>query len=187
MPVVEVDAPELPGLHFESTGNVGSAPDHSRAILRATLYAGAVATVLGSLPLGPGFMLALPLAGFLAVLFFRRWTRGPEPRPKQGFKLGALAGVFAFVGCLALAAIRTVTQHDQNEMRNAIVQMVQQQQARAADPQTRQALESLLSPEGMAMVIVFGFVFVGIVFVLLSGAGGAISASLLRRKGPPAQ
>jgi hypothetical protein len=132
-------------------------------------------------------MLALPLAGFLAVLFYRRWTRGPEPRPAQGFKLGALTGVFAFVGCLALAALRTFTQHDQNEMRDAVVQMVQQQEARATDPQTRQALESLLTPQGMALVIIFGFVFVGVAFVLLSGAGGAISASLLRRKGPPAQ
>jgi hypothetical protein len=34
-------------------------------------------------------------------------------------------------------------------------------------------------------MLVVGFVFMGVLFVLLSGVGGAISASLLRRKAPP--
>jgi hypothetical protein len=37
----------------------------------------------------------------------------------------------------------------------------------------------------MAFMLVVGFVFMGVLFVLLSGVGGAISASLLRRKAPP--
>src|SRR5207244_13638876 len=42
------------------------------AALRSALNAGVIAAVLSSLPLGPAFIFALPLAVFLCVLFYRR-------------------------------------------------------------------------------------------------------------------
>ena len=44
-----------------------------------------------------------------------------------------------------------------------------------------------MTPQGMAFMLAFGFVFMGVLFVVLSGVGGAISAALLRQKAPPGQ
>jgi len=159
--------------------------NNSRATLRAALYGGLVAAVLSTIPVGPTFIFAFPFAGFLSVIFYRRWSAGPEVRPGAAFKLGALTGVFGFVMFLVLTAIGTITFHAQNELREAMLQAIHQKQARAADPQARQMLEYFTTAQGMAVMMVAGFIFMGLVLVVLSGAGAALSASLLRRKGPP--
>ncbi|MBO0912536.1 MAG: hypothetical protein J2P13_12155 [Acidobacteria bacterium] len=161
------------------------AEGNSRARVRAALYAGMIAAAISTIPRGPSFFLALPFAGFLSVLFYRRWAAGPELRPGSGFRLGALAGVFGFVGFLALTAVGILTSHGQDEVREALIESVRQQQARAVDPQVRQMWDYLTTPPGMALVILLGFLFTAAVFILLSGAGALLSASLLGRKGPP--
>jgi ABC-type antimicrobial peptide transport system permease subunit len=171
---------------------LGSAPVNGRALnsadpkaaVRAAIYAGLIAAFLSFVPLGPGFLLSFPLAGFLCVMFYRRWTTAPEPGTGSAFKLGTLAGVFGFVGMLVLTALKTVASSGQNELRNALIEAVRQQQAHTGDPQARQMLDYFTSPQGMALMIIFGFIFMGIVLVLLSGLGAIISASLLRRKSP---
>ena len=102
-----------------------------------------------------------------------------------GFRLGAIAGFFGFAIFVMLAAIETVAFHAGNELRGALVQAVKQAQERAADPQSRQMMEYFLNPGGLMFMMVIGFVFMLIAFVLLSGMGGSISAALLRRKSPP--
>jgi hypothetical protein len=159
--------------------------DDSRAMVRAALYAGVIGAVLSSIPVGLNFILALPVAGFLSVLFYRRWTHGPELRPSLGFKLGALAGLFGFLAFLIFTAIGTLTFHVEGEMRQTMVEAVRLQQARATDPQVRQMFDYFMTPQGMMVMMGFGFLIMGIVFVLLTGAGAALSASLLRRKTPP--
>jgi len=163
----------------------GLAESNSRAMVRAAVYAGMIAAALSSIPLG--FVLALPFAGFLSVLFYRRWASPPELPPRSGFGLGALAGVFAFVGFLVLAAVGTLTSHGENTVREALLESIRQQQARATDPQVRQMLDYLATPSGMVFMILLSFLFMAAVFVLLSGAGALLSASLLDRKGPPEQ
>lgn len=162
-----------------------STPHDSLVMLRAAVYAGLIAAVLCVIPLSRNFVIALPFAGFLSVLFYRRWTRGPELQPGAGFKLGALTGAFGFVAVLVITATGTVVSHGQNEMREAMLAAVRMQQAHAADPQVRQMLDYFTTPQGMVFMMVFGFLIMGIVFVLLSGIGAAVSASLLRRKTPP--
>jgi len=157
-----------------------------RPALPSALNAGAIAAVLSALPLGAGFIFALPLAGFLCVLFYRRRSSAEEPSPGAGFRLGAVAGLFGFVFFVILMAGEMVGFHAQNEPRDAVIQAVHQAQARAADPQAREMLDYFLTPPGIVFIMIFGFIFMGITFVLLSGVGGAISAALLRRKPPPA-
>ncbi len=155
------------------------------AALRSALNAGVIAAVLSSLPLGPAFIFALPLAGFLCVLFYRRRSLTEEPSPGAGFRLGALTGLFGFVIFIVLTALEILVFRAQNELRDAMIQAVRQAQARSADPQARQMLDYFMTPPGLVFMMVFGFIFMCIAFVLLSGLGGAISAGLLRRKGPP--
>jgi len=47
-------------------------------------------------------------------------------------------------------------------------------------------LDYFTTPHGLMVMMILGFIFTGVMFVLLSGLGGSISAKLLRRKGPPA-
>jgi hypothetical protein len=180
--VAPVNGVTQPSLHTETIYLQGSLSDNSRATVRAALYAGVAGAVLSSIPIGPSFWFAQPIAGFLVVLFYRRWTHGPEPQPAFGFKLGALAGLFGFPVFLVLTAILTASFHGEAIMRQAMIDAVHLQQARATEPQIRQMLDYFLTPPGMMLMLAFGFLIMGIVFVLLSGAGAALSASLLRRK-----
>ena len=152
--------------------------------MRSALNAGAIAAVLSLLPFG--FILALPLAGFVGVLLYRRRSSAPAPSPGAGFRLGVLSGVFSFAIFTILTAVNTLAFHAQKEFRNAMIEAVRHAQARNPDPQARQMLEYFTSPQGLVVMMALGFVLICIAFVLLSGLGGAMSAALLRRKGPPA-
>lgn len=171
---------------FAETGAVQSsipAKADAHVELRSALYAGIIAAVLSMIQ-PASFILALPLGGFLSVLLYRRRSMG-DPRPRAGFRLGTFTGLFAFGLLVVLTAMATLASHDQGKIHADMVQIVLQAQARSSDPQAKQVFDYFLTPPGMAFMMIFGFVFTCILFVLLSGIGGAISASLLRRKGPP--
>jgi MFS family permease len=155
-----------------------------QAAVRSALNAGAIAAVLSLLPLG--FIVALPVAGFLGVRLYRRRSSAPELSTGGGFKLGALCGTFGFAIFTVLTAVNTLAFRAQNEFHSAMIEAVRHAQARNPDPQARQMLDYFISPHGLVVMLVMGGVFICVAFVLLSGVGGAISAALLRRKGPSA-
>jgi hypothetical protein len=153
-----------------------------QAAVRSALNAGAIAAVLCLLPLG--FVVAMPMAGYFGVRLYRRRSGAPDLPPGAGFKLGALSGLFGFLIFTALTAVNTFAFRAQNEFRGAMVDAVRRAQARNPDPQARQMLEYFTSPHGMVVMLVMGGILICAAFVLLSGAGGAASASLFRKKGP---
>ena len=172
---------------FAETGVVQSsipAKADAHGELRSALYAGIIAAVLSMIQ-PASFILALPLGGFLSVLLYRRRSLGDDPGPRAGFRLGTFTGLFAFGLLVVLTAMATLASHDQGKIHADMVQIILQAQARSSDPQAKQAFDYFLTPQGMAFMMIFGFVFTCVLCVLLSGIGGAISASLLRRKGPP--
>jgi hypothetical protein len=132
-----------------------------------------------------GLLLGAPLGGFLAVVLYRRRSLSRDPLPGSGFRLGALSGMFGFLFFGLLLVLQVVGTHGENEIKAGMVDAVRRQQARNPDPQTRQMLDYFLTPHGLMIMMIGGLIFVAIAFVLLSGAGGAISAVLLRRKEPP--
>ena len=149
---------------------------------RSAATAGLVGALLSILPFG--FLLAFPLAGFLSVLFYRRRTWGVELSPSAGFSLGLGTGMLGFAILIVLTALETVASHTGGEIRQTMIDAVHRQQARTPDPQARQILDYFLTPNGLAVMITVGLIFMCIAFVLLAGLGGAVSALLLRRKGP---
>ncbi|PYV80443.1 MAG: hypothetical protein DMG96_00660 [Acidobacteria bacterium] len=176
-----------PVVRIEASYSVQLPADVSsrRAAFRAAVTAGVFAAVLSSVPIGGSFVFALPLAGFLCVLLYRRHSATGEPTVGVGFRLGAGAGLAGFAMLILLGTIETLGFHTQNELRDVMIQAVRQAQSRYADPQARQSLEYFLTPGGMAFLMIFGFAFMCVLFVILSGIGGAISAAFLRRKLPP--
>jgi hypothetical protein len=171
--------------HAGHTHETKITPADPHATLRAALYAGFIGAVLCTVPFVANFVLALPFAGFLSVLFYRRWTHGIEPTRGMAFKLGALTGIFAFVGALVAMALSTLTSRGQSAMRDTMLEALRQQRQRATEPQARQVIDYFSTQQGMVVMMIVGFLFMAIAFVLLSGAGASLSAFLLRRKEPP--
>jgi hypothetical protein len=150
-----------------------------RGALRPALTAGVIAAVLSLLPLIS--LIALPIGGFLSVVFFRR-TSARKLSSKMGFGLGALCGVFCSVILALIKTARVFLSHSENEIRNDLVQQVHLAQARNSDPQLTQVWGYLQTTQGLLLMMIFGVIFTGVIFVLLSGIGGAVSAAVLRRK-----
>jgi hypothetical protein len=173
--------PVQPDAHTETDRRVSN---RERSIaLKSALKAGAIAAALCLFPMG--FVLAMPLAGFLAVLFYGRQSWRAEPSRRSGFRLGTLAGFFGFVIFASLATIIIVASGDQDEFRRQSLEALQKAHARYSDPQQLRTLEYLMTPQGLTIGLAVSVVLIGVFFVLLSGVGGAVSASILRRKGPP--
>jgi hypothetical protein len=154
-----------------------------RAGWRAVVNAGTVAAVLSLIP---GLaVLALPLAGLICVLLYRRAGISEELTPGAGFRLGAKAGI---AGSLILAAVRILTMlamHAEDTVRTAAIEAVQRTGWLYSDQQIKDAVELLKSPGGLAACLIISVVVVCAIFALLCGIGGAVSAALLRRKLPP--
>jgi len=154
-------------------------PPDRRPFLRAALIAGVTGAVLSALPFG--LVLAMPAAGFLSVVLYRRQTAGEEPGSRFGFRLGALSGLFAFILFALLAVLDDLFAH-KNMFRDAMIDAIHRQQARAPDAQTRQMLDYLLTPQGLMIMMVAGFICLCAAFVLLAALGGSLAPSLLKRK-----
>src|SRR5262249_10144079 len=82
------------------------------AAFRAAINGGVVGAVLSLVPTGGSFVFALPIAGFLSVLLYRRYNVG--------------IGVAGFVILMTVLTIATVGFHAQNELRDGMMQAVRQ-------------------------------------------------------------
>ena len=157
------------------------ATDRAR-FLRAAIYAGAIGSLIGILPFA--FLVGLPLAGVLAVRFYRSGPFFLDVPPRVGFRLGALSGLFAFAMLVVVRTVSVATFGGGGEFRQGLVDSVHRAQATNPDPQVQPVFQFFLTQQGMTVMIVFGLVFTAVIFVLLAGLGGLVSASISRRRGP---
>src|SRR5262249_15206687 len=154
-----------------------------RVALRAVVKAGTIAAVLS---LVPGLaVLALPLAGFICVLLYRRASIGEGPNPVAGFRLGAKTGIVGFLIFAVVRLLSIVAMHAENTVRAAAIEAVQRTGSFYTDQQIRDAIELLKSPEGLAFCLIVSGVIVCVIFAVLCGIGGAPSPALLPPPRPP--
>lgn len=146
--------------------------------LRAAFGASLVGAVI-SLLLGP--IAGAPAGGFLSVVFYRRRSWPAEVPTAAGFRLGSLAGALGAAMFLLVKAAQTLLTHN-NEMRDTMVEAIHRQLARTPDAEAQHMLNYFLTPHGLVLIMVLSAVFMAVLFILLSGVGGMISAALLRRK-----
>lgn len=150
--------------------------------VRAALNASVVAAILSILP--GGFIIGMPLGGFLAVLFYRRRSWRAEPSPTSGFRLGALTGLFGFLLLLALAGLTLFVSKGADPVRQQAFDVLRSASARHPDPQQRQLYEYFMTPQGLKVFLVLGAILMSVISVFMSGVGGTVAAIFLRRKGP---
>ena len=129
----------------------------------------------------PLWMLA---GGWLAVSLYRRRSPLIALSSTIGGKIGALAGLLGFlffaIFTSSYLAIETFVMHQGEQIRAVLRAALDQ--AAANNPQTQAISQWMQTPEGLAVLVVFGMFLFLIAFLLLSTAGGIFAASLGRRR-----
>jgi hypothetical protein len=149
--------------------------------LPAAALAGLIAAVMMLIPVG-AFGLGMLASGALAVMFYRRRNPVANVTPGVGARLGALSGALGFGIFAIFTAIEMLIFRSGGQLRDALLQAIQQSAARSSDPQAQQILEYLKTPQGLALMMVLGLIVMGLAFLIFSSLGGALAAALLRRK-----
>jgi hypothetical protein len=147
----------------------------------AVAWAGLIAALALMIPLG-GFILATLAAGALSVLLYRRRRPNTNFTAGMGARLGALSGVMGFGIAAVLLAVSTLLFHTGGELRGLLLDALQQQAARNPTPEAQQVVQFFKTPQGLAVILVAGLVMMFIAVLIFSSIGGALGASLLRRK-----
>jgi len=148
--------------------------------LQPCALAALISVLLIALGLNP--FVAMLGAGILAVTFSRR--RSPEIAIKAGTgaRLGAISGLFCFGMSATVEAIVVVVFHKGPEVRNAMLQVIQQAATKTNDPQVAAALDYFKSPPALAVMLLFALVSAFFASIILGGIGGAMAGAFLGRR-----
>ena len=154
--------------------------DWSRAF-PATALAGLIAAILMMTPLA-AFGLGMVIGGSLSVFFYRRRDPVANITPWIGTRLGMTTGVLGVGILMVLVFAGTVAFRAWAQIREKVIELIEQTAARNPDPQAQQAMEFFKTPQGIALLVASALVGTLIAFVVFSGLGGALGATLLRRR-----
>lgn len=151
--------------------------DERKRWLRAAIYAGAIGFILSFLPTGP--ILAMPVAGWLAVSFYTRMARLPL-RSREGFRIGSLAGLAAFLMILVVGVIAITSPVGKGQLHQALLESASRVHSMNPDLPPEQLVNYMLTPAGMT----FGLLFTCVVLMVLAGLGGLLSTVISSRRLP---
>lgn len=154
-----------------------TAASERRRWVRAAVYAGAIGFILNFLPTGP--ILAMPVAGWLAVSFYTRMARVPL-RSREGFRIGSLAGLAAFLMIFVVGVVAMMAPGTKDQVHQALLQSANRVHAMNPDLPPEQLVDYMLTPAGMTV----GLLFTCVVLVLLAGLGGLLSTVVSGRRLP---
>jgi len=149
------------------------------------LLTGVGAALLSSLPvLVFGCFMWLFIAGAWTVSLYQRRVPTSPVRPGMGMRIGALAGVFAFIVSAIMSTALFSTEGEQ--LRKIMEDQIRDRMAAAPDPRNQEVLQQLMAklntPAGLATVFLWGLVLIGVIFVMFSALGGAMGASYSARR-----
>jgi hypothetical protein len=181
LPILSADSPIVPG------GLSASA--FSRGIVWSTaIRASAIAALIAALVMTLGLMvplLAVLGAGFLAVNLYHRQSPGWSVNARSGAKLGAMCGVLFFGISTIFETLAMALFHTGGQIRQKMLEALQQAAARSSDPQVLAAFETLKTPAGMALMLVFGFGVLFVVSIAAASIAGALTGAFLGRRNRP--
>ncbi len=154
---------------------------------QGALLAGAGAAVLTATPfISLGCCLWMLGAGALSVVLYRRQLPGTLVTPGMGMRLGALAGLFAFLINAVVTTLSFVLFRSSSDFRRAMQEQMEKQIASNPDPKAQEIVQRLVdwmsTPQGAATLIVVGLLVMAAMFVLFCSAGGALGASMFGRR-----
>lgn len=151
--------------------------------LGAAAFAVLLAAALIIIPIGIPVGLAILVAGFLSVLFYRRKTPTLTLTLGVGARLGALSGIVGYVASMAFLAVGTSAFRAGGEVHKKLLTVLAEHApAPGSDPQLQQMLDFYKTSQGFTVMMIIGLVMAFAAFLLLASLGGVIGAALLRRK-----
>ena len=125
-------------------------------------------------------------AGALSVALYRKQVPDTPITPGMGMKVGALAGVFGFIVNAVVSTASFIMLRKSGDFQKAMQEQMQKQMASTPDPKVQETMHHMLdwmsTPQGAAAMMVFVLIFMAVVFVLFSAAGGALGASMSARR-----
>jgi hypothetical protein len=129
--------------------------------------------------------LAMLAAGCLAVILYQR--RNPTRRvdARCGAQLGAVtalfcSGVLAIVSAIVLAVLQS-----SGEIRQQVIDALQQVASRSNDPQMQATLDLLKKPEGLAAKLILAMVGFLLISVAAGSLAGALTGAFISRRKRP--
>ena len=154
---------------------------------KGALLAGFGAAILTAIPfVSVGCCLWMLGAGVLSVSLYQKRVPATLITPGMGMKVGALAGVFGFMINAVLTVISFVLFRSSVDFRRAMQEQMQKQLASNPDPKAQEILQRFMewmtSPQGAATMVVLVLLVLGVVFIVITAAGGALGASMSGRK-----
>jgi hypothetical protein len=166
------DAPAVPSIAVSMSWSLSAQP-----CALAALIAAVVMVLKLVVP-----VIAVFGAGFMAVSFYRR--RAPESAipAKAGARLGAVCGFFCFGMTTILASLKVIVLHQGGEIRQTMLDGIQQAASRYSDPQAQPTLDFLRSPGGLIFMMVFLLILTFLLFLVLGSLGGALGGAVLGRR-----
>lgn len=125
--------------------------------------------------------LAMLAAGVIAVGLYHRRNPGVILPPATGAKFGALSGLMAFGILAILSGASMAVLHSRGELQSTLTEVLDQAAARTSDPEATAMIQQFKNPRGLALVMIGSMLGALLLFVAISGVGGAITAVLLRK------
>jgi hypothetical protein len=193
-PLVHAGAGHVSLPHDLAAFSLDAPPDRSPLSVSAlsagidwphALRACSVAALISALVMALGLMVPLLAglgAGFLGVTLYHRRSPAWSVTARSGAQLGALCGLLFFGMAAVFEALAMVLFHTSGQLRQKMLEALQQAASRTTDPQVQAAFERLKTPEGLAAMLVLGLIFLFVVSIAAGSLGGALTGAFLGRK-----
>ncbi len=156
--------------------------DWSQAMPAAAL-AGFFLAIAWMIPIA-AFLLWLVAGGVLGVAMYRRRVPQAALTPGLGARIGVVTGLFGFGVFAFLFGLDLLVSRGSGHLRQMLQQVMEQAAARSGDPAAQRAMQQMMTPAGLAMLITIVLVLFLACFLALSSLGGALGVWLLGRKPP---
>ena len=129
------------------------------------------------------FLLMMATGGLAVTLYTHKVHTGIAA--SKGLKLGLLTGFFGALMTLAISLLGLVSRNGRDEFRRMLVEGLNNSAAINPDPAAKEMVNKLVAAIGstgglMAFLLVM-MAFVGAIYLILSGIGGAVGAALFGR------
>jgi hypothetical protein len=147
------------------------------------IAAAAVAGLIAGLGMTFVGLLGMLVAGFLAVVFYRRRTHGGRLFARAGARLGAVSGALGFALFSLLTVPTGLFRTEMSEAWEMFRKYAVDRSNASLQAQAEHWLELLKTPQGVAEALLWVFFF----SIAASAVGGALGGAFLgrnRRKGP---
>jgi hypothetical protein len=114
----------------------------------------------------------------------RAGSRFPRGQSLSGAKLGAACGILFFAIATVLETAAMAVMHTGNQVREKVMEALQQAAARSNDAQVQAAFEQFKTPQGIALMLVLGVFVLLIISIAAGSLAGALTGAVLGRKRP---